>query len=127
MDAYLAVDHNDPDRLDRYTRGVILLLLGGVLLPNTSGNMVHGKVSQLIIGFDVCRTYAWGAAALVCLYRGLAHAARIGRGYDVEVDIEGCTFLLYGWLWLRYPSLAPIVKSPVYTSPAYRHFPLLAR
>nr|XP_016457655.1 PREDICTED: serine/threonine-protein phosphatase 7 long form homolog [Nicotiana tabacum] len=65
--------------VQRYTRLLLLLLFGGVLFPNTSGNLVSLHFLHHIARFDDTAIYSWGGAVISYLYRqmcGLASAHR---------------------------------------------------
>ena len=107
------------DRVKRYTRSLLLLFLGGVLLTKKKGDKLHLMYLPLLADFESCAQYSWGAAVLSWLYRALFKA--MARGCS---KFDGCTHLLLGWFWMRWPTLAPIRHSVL---PDDRHFPLIAR
>ncbi|KAJ4769464.1 Serine/threonine protein phosphatase 7 long form isogeny [Rhynchospora pubera] len=63
----------DADRIDRYTRALVLELIGCEMFPDTTGDFVPCFYLELLQ--DVCSSqsvkYNWGAATLAMLYRGL--------------------------------------------------------
>ncbi|XP_019254949.1 PREDICTED: serine/threonine-protein phosphatase 7 long form homolog [Nicotiana attenuata] len=64
----------DDLHIHRYTRLVLLLLLGGVLFPNTSGNLVSLRFLHHLQQLDALPHYSWGAAVLAYLY---THMCRV--------------------------------------------------
>ncbi|KAF1894958.1 hypothetical protein Lal_00022453 [Lupinus albus] len=79
--------------VDQHARAFILRMIGGFLMPDTSGSRVH---------------LIWGSAVLACLYRGLCHAALISR----QIENGGCLLLLQSWAYDRIPMLAPRLNVP---------------
>ncbi|KAL8112475.1 hypothetical protein AgCh_019979 [Apium graveolens] len=57
-----------------YTRAYLLFLIGGILFPTSSRDVVHPRYLQLIQDTDHIIDYAWGAAVLSYLYRCLSKA-----------------------------------------------------
>ncbi|XP_038999034.1 serine/threonine-protein phosphatase 7 long form homolog [Hibiscus syriacus] len=91
-------------------RAYILRLIGGVLMPDKSGNLVHLMYLPLLRDFKLAGTYSWGSACLGFLYRELCRAT-IPKTHD----IGGCLVLLQSWAWYRLPFLAPrTATAPVY-------------
>ncbi|KAF1879904.1 hypothetical protein Lal_00022808 [Lupinus albus] len=84
-------------------RAFILRMIGGLLMPDTSGSRVHLMYLPLLEDLSETFNYIWGSAVLVCLYRGLCRAALISR----QIEICGCLLLLQSWAYDRIPTLAP--------------------
>nr|XP_009781611.1 PREDICTED: serine/threonine-protein phosphatase 7 long form homolog [Nicotiana sylvestris] len=59
----------------RYTRLALFLLFGGVLFPNTSGNLVIMRFLHHLQQLDELPQYSWGAAVLAYLYRSMCRAS----------------------------------------------------
>ncbi|XP_070050144.1 protein MAIN-LIKE 1-like [Nicotiana tomentosiformis] len=55
--------------IHRYTRLLLMLMFGGVLFPNTSGNLVSLRFLHHLERLDDLHHYSWGAAVLDYLYR----------------------------------------------------------
>ncbi|XP_070054595.1 serine/threonine-protein phosphatase 7 long form homolog [Nicotiana tomentosiformis] len=64
------ITHNTPElHIHRYTRLLLLLMFGGVVFPNTSGNLVSLRFFHHLERLDDLHQYSWGAAILGYLYR----------------------------------------------------------
>ncbi|XP_019254475.1 PREDICTED: serine/threonine-protein phosphatase 7 long form homolog [Nicotiana attenuata] len=72
----------DDLHIHRYTRLVLLLLFGGVLFPNTSGNLVSLQFLHHLQQLDDLPQYSWGAVVLAYLYRNMCRAS-MGTQSDV--------------------------------------------
>nr|XP_016451934.1 PREDICTED: serine/threonine-protein phosphatase 7 long form homolog [Nicotiana tabacum] len=83
--------------VEQYTRLLLLLLFGGVLFPNTSGNLVSLHFLHHIADFDDTVSYSWGGAVLSFLYRQICRV----------------------WVWERFLQLRP----PLPQLPANVHIP----
>ncbi|XP_070015259.1 protein MAIN-LIKE 1-like [Nicotiana sylvestris] len=59
----------DDLHIHRFTRLVLLLLFGGFLFPNTSGNLVSLQFLHHLQLLDALPQYNWGAAILAYMYR----------------------------------------------------------
>ncbi|XP_070007225.1 protein MAIN-LIKE 2-like [Nicotiana sylvestris] len=68
--------------IHRYTRLALLLLFGGVLFPNTSGNPVSMQFLHHLQQLDELPQYNWGAVVLAYLYRSMCRAS-MGTQSDV--------------------------------------------
>ncbi|XP_070035663.1 serine/threonine-protein phosphatase 7 long form homolog [Nicotiana tomentosiformis] len=71
----------DDLHIHRYTRLLLLLLFGGVLFPNTSGNLVSLRFLHHLQLLDDLPQYSWGVAVLTYLYRHLCWAS-MGTQHD---------------------------------------------
>lgn len=87
-----------------YTRAYLLYIIGGVLFPSSNRDTVHPRYLQLIQNAHEIKEYAWGAAVLSYLFRGLAKAAQKGAK-----AICGCTMLLQLWSYERLLPGAPLI------------------
>ncbi|XP_070054101.1 serine/threonine-protein phosphatase 7 long form homolog [Nicotiana tomentosiformis] len=76
-----------------YTRLLLLLMFGGVLFPNTSGNLVSLRFLHHLQRLDDLSQYSWGAAVLAYLYGQMCRAS-MGTQHDV-------------WAWERFLQLQP--------------------
>ncbi|KAF7843630.1 serine/threonine-protein phosphatase 7 long form-like protein [Senna tora] len=93
-------------QLQQFTRAYIMRLIGGFLMPDTSGNWVQLRYLPLLQDLAGARRYSWGSAVLAFLFREMCIATR----HDM-VNIGGCMHLLHVWVWDRFPLLAPkIIK-----------------
>ncbi|RYR28499.1 hypothetical protein Ahy_B01g052642 [Arachis hypogaea] len=101
-----------PDRIQRYVRCHIMLLIGTILFGDKSGAGVHWKFLPLLRDFVNIGQYSWGSACLSHLYRALCRASR----YNCR-EIDGPLTLLLGWVWIRLSYLSPLPREP-------RSFPL---
>nr|XP_016506993.1 PREDICTED: serine/threonine-protein phosphatase 7 long form homolog [Nicotiana tabacum] len=90
--------------IHRYTRLALLLLFGGVLFPNTSGNLVSMRFLHHLQQLDELPQYSWGTAFLAYLYRSMWRASM-----DTQSDV--CDFLPL--LQPPLPPLPPDVSPPL--------------
>ncbi|XP_019263800.1 PREDICTED: serine/threonine-protein phosphatase 7 long form homolog [Nicotiana attenuata] len=88
--------------VQRYTRLLLLLLFGGVLFPNTSGNLVSLRFLHHITRFEDTASYSWGGAVLSFLYRQMCRASM-----GTQRDVCGFLPLLQVWVWERFLQLRP--------------------
>ncbi|XP_019239572.1 PREDICTED: serine/threonine-protein phosphatase 7 long form homolog [Nicotiana attenuata] len=88
--------------IDRYRRLALFLLFGGVLFPNTSGNLVSLRFLHHLQQLDELPQYSWGAAVLSYLYRSMCRASM-----GTQVDICGFLPLLQPPLPPLEPGVAP--------------------
>lgn len=97
-------------RLEAHCRAYILRLIGGVLMPDKTGNRVHLMYLTLLGDLERVRHYSWGSACLALLYREMCRAT------DPEAKtMGGCTSLLQSWAWYRMPFIAARVNcNPTY-------------
>ncbi|KAL0340437.1 UNVERIFIED_CONTAM: protein MAINTENANCE OF MERISTEMS [Sesamum radiatum] len=63
----------------QYARAVALLLLGGTMCPNSSGNLVSLLYLAKLEDIVAARNYSWGSAVLAFLYRELCNASEKGK------------------------------------------------
>ncbi|KAL0294466.1 UNVERIFIED_CONTAM: protein MAINTENANCE OF MERISTEMS [Sesamum angustifolium] len=63
----------------QYARAVALLLLGGTMCPDSSGNMVSLLYLAKLEDIVAARNYSWGSAVLAFLYRELCNASEKGK------------------------------------------------
>ena len=100
----LAEEHTQEDAR-RQARGYILQLIGGMMAPDHSGNMVHSCYLRLLE--DLTTPRSWGSAALACLYHYLCNAAATPSLASKHTDVGGPFFILQLWAWERLPYLCP--------------------
>ncbi|KAK4386113.1 protein MAINTENANCE OF MERISTEMS [Sesamum angolense] len=60
-------------------RAVALLLLGGTMCPDSSGNLVSLIYLAKLEDIVAARNYSWGSAVLAFLYRELCNASEKGK------------------------------------------------
>ncbi|KAL0420068.1 UNVERIFIED_CONTAM: protein MAINTENANCE OF MERISTEMS [Sesamum radiatum] len=91
----------------QYARAVALLLLGGTMCPDSSGNLVSllylGKLEDIV----AARNYSWGSAVLAFLYRELCNASEKGKA-----AIGGALQLVQIWAWSRIIPICPGLGAP---------------
>ena len=85
------------DVVGRYTKAYVLWLCGAILFPTRSKNSVHPRYMYFLYDSNKIATYAWGAACLAYLYRGLYAASRKGSTF-----VNGCVTLLQIWSYERF-------------------------
>ncbi|CAL5395860.1 unnamed protein product [Camellia sinensis] len=90
---HLPHDASD-ETVHHYARAYILWLIGGVLVPDKSQNIVKMMFLPLLRDFDRIQEYSWGGATLACLYRMLCRATKA----DTK-EIAGPLVLLQVWAW----------------------------
>ncbi|KAL4319085.1 hypothetical protein GQ457_18G011890 [Hibiscus cannabinus] len=117
------LDENSTEReVDCAARAYILVLIGGILMPDKSSAMVHTQYLPFLSLSWEAGGYSWGSAILAFLYREMCKAAKMSSvdGRALNADIGGCMVLLQSWAWYRLPFLAPICPAP-------SEFPLATR
>ncbi|KAK4398302.1 hypothetical protein Sango_1305700 [Sesamum angolense] len=87
----------------QYARVVALLLLGGTMCPDSSGNLVSLLYLAKLEDIIAARNYSWGSAVLPFLYRELCNASEKGK-----VTIGGVLQLVQ----LRIIPLCPGLGAP---------------
>ncbi|XP_042019093.1 serine/threonine-protein phosphatase 7 long form homolog [Salvia splendens] len=109
----LRIEMNDEHEHNIYAqraRIYCLLLLGGLMIPNATGNKIPFFYLQFFMDIERCSTYSWGGATLACLYHNLCEAAIAKR-----TDVGGALTLLQLWAWERIPNIRPRMLDPVHT------------
>ncbi|KAI4330926.1 hypothetical protein MLD38_029163 [Melastoma candidum] len=101
-----------------HTRAYILQLIGAMIFPDKSNNLVHLMWLPLLEDFERAGTYSWGSACLAWLYRQLCRASQKNAS-----QVAGCLVLLQTWAWDRFPHLSPIRRR----SRQVQGMPLVAR
>nr|KYP34040.1 Serine/threonine protein phosphatase 7 long form isogeny [Cajanus cajan] len=77
------------EQVHAHVRASVLGLIGGVLIPDKTGNKVHLMHLSLLTNLRRTRRYSWGSACLAMLYK------KICRATEVESKIiGGCASLL---------------------------------
>ncbi|KAL0296093.1 UNVERIFIED_CONTAM: Serine/threonine-protein phosphatase 7 long form [Sesamum radiatum] len=98
--------HINPDTphltVVQYARAVALLLLGGTMCPDSSGNLVSLLYLAKLEDIVAARNYSWGSAVLAFLYRELCNASEKGKA-----AIGGALQLVQIWAWSRIIPLCP--------------------
>ncbi|KAL0390488.1 UNVERIFIED_CONTAM: protein MAINTENANCE OF MERISTEMS [Sesamum calycinum] len=91
----------------QYARVVALLLLGGTMCHDSSGNLVSLLYLAKLEDIVAVRNYNWGSAVLAFLYRELCNASEKGK-----VAIGGALQLVHIWAWSRIIPLCPGLGAP---------------
>ncbi|KAL0289561.1 UNVERIFIED_CONTAM: Serine/threonine-protein phosphatase 7 long form [Sesamum calycinum] len=91
----------------QYARAVALLLLGGTMCPDSSGNLVSLLYLAKLEDIVAARNYSWGSAVLAFLYRELCNASEKGKA-----AIGGALQLVQIWAWSRIIPLCPGLGAP---------------
>ncbi|MFQ6655644.1 hypothetical protein Gotur_026111, partial [Gossypium turneri] len=84
-------------------RAYIIHLIGGVLMSDANGNMVHLMYLSLLSNLHNTRSYSWGSVVLAMLYCELCQMTD-----PSAMDIGGCLILLQSWTLYRMSFLASI-------------------
>ncbi|KAL0403620.1 UNVERIFIED_CONTAM: protein MAINTENANCE OF MERISTEMS [Sesamum radiatum] len=95
--AQLEITYDTPHEIVvQYARAVALLLLGGVMCPDSSGNLIPLLYLTKLEDIVEARNYSWGSAVLAFLYRELCNATNKGKA-----AIGGALQLLQ-FIWQPY-------------------------
>ncbi|KAK5844360.1 hypothetical protein PVK06_000496 [Gossypium arboreum] len=92
---------------EQFARAFILKLIGGLLMPDKSRNLVHLRWLLLLADLKEAGRLSWGSAVLATLYREMCRATQ-----PEKAKISGCMLLLQSWAWYRLPFLRPRVDLP---------------
>jgi len=93
-----------------HARAYILGLIGGILMPDKTGNKVHLMYTNYLTNLRRSKRYSWGSACLAVLYREMCKAID-----ERARTMGGCASLLQSWAWFRMPFIAPISRvSPTF-------------
>lgn len=105
LESYMTADQGPPT-VEFAFRVYVLYMIGKVLMPNNSGNLVHLKWLPIVnkTPYEIGQ-YSWGSAVLATLYRALCDGAVNGCK-----DIGGCTILLQAWAYSRMTCIAPVPR-----------------
>jgi hypothetical protein len=95
------------EQVKMHCRAYMLRLIGGLIIPDKSGNRVHLMYLPLLKNLERVKRYSWGSACLANLYRQMCRAT--APSYKC---MGGCTLLLQSWVWYRMPFLAPQCSRP---------------
>ncbi|KAL0311452.1 UNVERIFIED_CONTAM: Serine/threonine-protein phosphatase 7 long form [Sesamum angustifolium] len=91
----------------QYACAVALLLLGGTMCPDSSGNLVSLLYLAKLEDIVVARNYSWGSVVLAFLYRELCNASEKGKA-----AIGGALQLVQIWAWSCIIPLCPELGAP---------------
>ncbi|KAH0722138.1 hypothetical protein KY289_005182 [Solanum tuberosum] len=75
-------DATPVERVEKISRLYMLVILGGILFPNTSGNLISLQYLAFLDPIHDVGKYSWGSAVLAYLYRALCRAS-IGNVVDI--------------------------------------------
>ncbi|XP_042032274.1 serine/threonine-protein phosphatase 7 long form homolog [Salvia splendens] len=89
-----------------------LVLLGGLILPDTTGCKVPFMWLNGLGDPEEVKNISWGSAALAYLYHYLCEASM-----DKRKELGGPMILLQLWAWERMPTLRPAFIGPVVHEP----------
>ncbi|XP_063936184.1 protein MAIN-LIKE 1-like [Daucus carota subsp. sativus] len=103
FETYGADPGPDPERILIHTQAYLFVVVGAVLFPTTSRNMVHPRYLRHLRRLREIPTWSWGSAVLSYLYRGLYHATQ----KDAK-KISCCVWLLMLWSYERFEIGRPI-------------------
>ena len=83
-----------------HTKAYLLFIMGCILFPSINRSFVHVRYMHPLINIREIPYYAWGAAVLAHIYRGLEIAARKG-----SKSIACCVWVLQVWSYERFPRI----------------------
>ncbi|XP_042043187.1 protein MAIN-LIKE 2-like [Salvia splendens] len=93
-------------------RMIVLVLLGGLILPDDSGCKIPLMWLTQLRDVEAASMISWASAALATLYHNLCEAS-MGK----RIDIGGPIVLLQLWVWERMPTLRPdFVMARIHTN-----------
>jgi len=92
-------------QLHTHCRAYILGLIGGVLMPDKTGNKVHLMYLTFLTNLRRTTRYSWGSACLAVLYRELCRSTNAKAK-----TMGGCASLLQSWAWYHMPYIAPLSR-----------------
>ena len=90
-----------------HTKAYLLFIMGCILFPSINRSFVHVRYMHPLINMREIPYYAWGAAVLAHIYRGLEIAARKG-----SKSIACCVWVLQVWSYERFPRIGVPLRSP---------------
>ena len=99
-------DAADDVTVQQYAQAYILEMIGGSIFADMSGDRVHLQWLGLLRDFDIARSYSWGSATLVWLYKELCRAIKPNTK-----DIGGALILVQLWAWSTFPHMTPDILS----------------
>ncbi|KAL0340781.1 UNVERIFIED_CONTAM: Serine/threonine-protein phosphatase 7 long form [Sesamum radiatum] len=91
----------------QYARAVALLLLGGTMCLDSSGNLVSLLYLAKLEDIVAAMNYSWGSVVLAFFYRELCNASEKGKA-----AIGGALQLVQIWAWSRIIPLCPGLGAP---------------
>ncbi|KAF1878014.1 hypothetical protein Lal_00041763, partial [Lupinus albus] len=100
--------------VEQHARAFILRMIGGFIMPNTSGSRVHLMYIPLLDELSEKFDYNWGSAILAWLCRATV--------FKDKKEVGGCLLLLQSLTYDHIPILAPRLHD--YT---LQYFPLVKR
>ncbi|MBA0693057.1 hypothetical protein Goari_010566, partial [Gossypium aridum] len=59
---------------EQYIRAIIFQIIGGILMPDKSRNLVHLRLLLKLVNFRVANEHSWGFTVLAILYREMCWA-----------------------------------------------------
>ncbi|KAH1055942.1 hypothetical protein J1N35_034007 [Gossypium stocksii] len=83
---------------EQHTRAYILMIIGGILLPDKSRSLVHLRWMLKLVNFKEVGELSWGYAVLATFYREMCWVAQ-----PRKIKISGCMLLLQSWARYRLP------------------------
>ncbi|KAM3375597.1 serine/threonine-protein phosphatase 7 long form [Capsicum galapagoense] len=95
-------DYTPDDRVQRIAQLYMLLILGAILFPITSGNVLNLRFLHFVVDLDQTGTYIWGSTVLAYHYWSLCQISISGK------KVEGLIPLLQIWTWERVLPFQPI-------------------
>ncbi|XP_017416446.1 protein MAIN-LIKE 1-like [Vigna angularis] len=88
--------------IQQYARAYMLMIIGSIMMPDTSASMVHLMYLPLLANLQNVSKYSWASVVLSCLYCALDHGTRADQD-----NIGGYMILLQCWAWERITCISP--------------------
>ncbi|XP_026416398.1 protein MAIN-LIKE 2-like [Papaver somniferum] len=101
--------------VDAAATAYILVVLGCIIFPNTSGNRVDANLLQLLDPLDKVAEYSWGTTTIAFLMEELRKASRLRTS-----QTSGNVSLFQTWIYDHYPGLELAELNPAWQRGAPR-------
>ncbi|MBA0680556.1 hypothetical protein Goari_012248, partial [Gossypium aridum] len=90
-------EHTTALKNEQYAQAFILRLIGDLLMPDKSQNLVHIRWLLHLVDFKECDQLSWGSAVLATLYRELCWTTKPNK-----MSIDSWLLLLQSWVWWNF-------------------------
>ncbi|MBA0829537.1 hypothetical protein Goarm_014140, partial [Gossypium armourianum] len=106
--AELAEDSAEEGR-ERYAQAYILQIIGGMLMPNKSRNLVHLRWLLKLVNFRGASKLSWRSAVLATLYREMCRATQLEK------------IKIFGWTPYEDPVIWVVILEEFFVNPNSLH------